>query len=422
MIHATSKGTRTFSACLAMLVPVATACGESRGSGWTSPGAYAGTDASDSAASIAYGGADGDADGGDAGPGDAAPEAAPATDADVGDVLPEGGPVLPEGGGVAESSTPDGGAFAPSCQGEGPGLSGCGADAESCCTSLEVPGGTFFQNYPNAAAGTAGFGLPATVSGFRLDKYLVTVGRFRQFVAALKGGWLPAAGSGKHTHLNAGRGLIDGAAPSDAGTVYETGWLASDDGNIAPTDANLNCDAVGVYPTWTSTVGAQEDLPITCVNWYEAYAFCIWDGGFLPSSPEWEYVAAGGIDQREYPWGSTAPGTSNQYAIYGCYYPGESGACSGVANIAPVGTANLGAGKWGQLDLAGETWEWVIDRNFVSCTDCAGLTPFSATIGWQSRGGTFDSPASYITPLASAGGGTGSLSVRVGGIRCARGP
>ena len=27
----------------------------------------------------------------------------------------------------------------------------------------------------------------------------------------------------------------------------------------------------------------HETAPINDVNWYEAYAFCIWDGAFLPS-------------------------------------------------------------------------------------------------------------------------------------------
>jgi sulfatase modifying factor 1 len=44
--------------------------------------------------------------------------------------------------------------------------------------------------------------LPAKVSTLRLDKYEVTVGRFRKFVDAWVGGWRPMAGEGKHAHLN----------------------------------------------------------------------------------------------------------------------------------------------------------------------------------------------------------------------------
>jgi formylglycine-generating enzyme len=61
--------------------------------------------------------------------------------------------------------------------------------------------------------------------------------------------------------------------------------------NIAPTSTNLACHSTN--QTWTDTVGSHENLPINCINWYEAYAFCIWDGGFLPSDAESEYAAAG---------------------------------------------------------------------------------------------------------------------------------
>jgi formylglycine-generating enzyme required for sulfatase activity len=308
-----------------------------------------------------------------------------------------------------------------------------------------VTGGTYFRTYVGSGDGGAGGSDPATVSGFRFDKYLVTVGRFRQFVhAVLPGeggsGWTPPAGSGKHVHLNGGQGLLDLGASNDAGAAYESGWLTSDNGNLAPTDANLTqCGGAGADPfaTWTSSAAGQEALPINCVNWYEAQAFCIWDGGFLPSEAEWEYAAAGGAEQREYPWGSTDPGTANAYAIYGdvkgtCLYP-TGATCSGVANIAPVGSASQGAGLWGQLDLAGEVWEWTLDRYAAyvePCADCADLT-VAAPAARAKRGGSYasqkaDLAAAIRLPTASqpAPSVPGSAPTRFDdtGFRCARTP
>ena len=76
-------------------------------------------------------------------------------------------------------------------------MSDCGG--ESCCASLEVPGGTFFRTYVNDGGGPTSEADPATVNAFRLDKYDVTVGRFRQFVGGWNcgAGWKPARGSGK---------------------------------------------------------------------------------------------------------------------------------------------------------------------------------------------------------------------------------
>jgi formylglycine-generating enzyme len=328
-------------------------------------------------------------------------------------------PVCLNGGCLARSD--DGGSVTPpSCLLGGPGMSNCGPGSggvESCCTSLEVPAGMYYRSYLSVDAD------PASVSGLRLDKYLVTVGRFRQFVVAWNGGngWTPAAGSGKHTHLNGGLGLENVAVYNEGqgGMVaYETGWAASDDGNLAPTDTNLACQPG--YATWTSTAGTQDNLPVNCVNWYEAYAFCIWDGGFLPSEAEWEYVASGGA-QLEYPWGSASPGTDNQYAIYGCYYPNAAGACTGVANFAPVGTPIRGAGAWEQLDLAGETWQWNIDwyASYVDpCVDCAYLT---ATADRVYRGGPFDGTASTLMPAFRYDSTPTNRDLHIG-LRCARTP
>jgi formylglycine-generating enzyme required for sulfatase activity len=315
------------------------------------------------------------------------------------------------------------GTSSPSCAGGGPGLSDCADGGDSCCTSLEVPGGTYARAYNGAGDGGPN---PATVSGFRLDKYLVTVGRYRRFVNAWDGGagFEPDAGSGKHTHLNGGQGLV--ALGEDAGPGYESGWLASDDVNVSP-PSHLACDPP--YDTWTDAGASQENLPINCVNWQEAYAFCIWDGAFLPSEAEWAFAAAGGSQQLLYPWGPTDPGAANQYAIYGsdnasCYYPGPGlQTCTGVSNFAPVGSAPMGAGVWGQLDLGGEVFEWVLDSFWFfpnPCVDCAFMN-LSVNDYRSVRGGAFNVSGNYLSG-AQRFYGTPQNPAGPTGFRCARAP
>jgi formylglycine-generating enzyme required for sulfatase activity len=244
-------------------------------------------------------------------------------------------------------------------------------------------------------------------------------------------GWWPPAGSGKHTHLNGGRGLANG----DGSGRFEPGWSPADNPQVLP--MTTPCDPY--FATWTATPGAQENLPINCVNWYGAYAFCTWDGGFLPSQAEWELAAAGGHEQREYPWGSTDPGAGSQYAIYGCYYPlgspssmaGANSTCTGVVNIAPVGAALLGESRWGQLDLVGNMSEWLIDWDtdvgFQSpCTDCATLTPIPpgpSTAGYKAASaGCHLSGKPTLLPGNIHGGALAANPFAVTGFRCARAP
>jgi formylglycine-generating enzyme len=301
------------------------------------------------------------------------------------------------------------------------GLLACNA-APSATTSLKVPSGSFNRTYANDGSGPTGQSDPASVSGFRLDKDLVTVGRFRKFVAGSVAGWIPAAGSGRHAHLNDGQGLANSEGPG-----YEPGWDPGDAGELATTAADwmsrLNCEPSG--QTGTDAEGPHETLPLNCVDWYEAYAFCIWDGGFLPSEAEWEYAAAGGDELREYPWGSTDPNldpqTSSRYLISDCNFPVGSNACSGAVNIAPVGTATLGAGRWGQLDLAGELAEWTLDwyaPYLDPCVDCVYLTDFSYRVV---RGGSFGTDTENVFPWAREGDVPGSRNAFYG-FRCARSP
>jgi formylglycine-generating enzyme required for sulfatase activity len=273
--------------------------------------------------------------------------------------------------------------------------------------------------YTNDGGGPTGEADPAVVSTFLLDKYDVTIQRFRQFVDAVEspdGGltWTPPAGSGKHVHLNGGQGLADGALG------YEPGWVAADSANISLATSDLqSCTDFWDYVPYAS--GANADpWPMACVNWYEAYAFCIWDGGFLPSTVEWEYAAAGGQQMREYPWGSTAP-SNYSYAIYGqdYLYP-PSGGDGATQQWAPVGTANLGAGLWGQFDLVGNAFQWLLDDPTAppsTCTDCASIDSATATFG----GGAWDTTLSTIHPWAYTPSQAKILRGEYG-FRCARSP
>ena len=304
----------------------------------------------------------------------------------------------------------------PSCAGSHPGSGhDCGlTGTNDCCASLPLPAGTF-------QADTRSTNFPAILSAFRLDAYEVTVGRFRNFVSAVAPatgkGWQPIAGSGKQTHLNGGNGLSNVLGP----TGYESGWDPSWPSlptSIATWNANLASAGVG---TWTPTPAANENLPISNVSWFEAYAFCIWDGGFLPSYAEWDYAALGGSDERQTPWCATSPCTfDDTYLVY-C-----GGSCTGPQ---PVGRKTRGDGKWGQGDLYGNVAEWILDwvgqSAGYTCLDCAvtvaptGNPPATAgarvVLGYDysADGSKFSEGGVSSTP---------SLRYPQIGLRCARTP
>ena len=129
---------------------------------------------------------------------------------------------------------------------------------------------------------------------------------------------------------------------------------------------------------------------MNCVSWYEAFAFCIWDGGRLPTEAEWEIAAVGGSDNRLFPWGMQNPDDNPALADY--YSSDQS-------PFIPVGSHPAGVGRWGQQDLAGGMWEWVLDQHSDSwyaagnCDNCANLSDGS---GRAIRGGSWDEFAGVI--------------------------
>ena len=295
----------------------------------------------------------------------------------------------------------------------------CGPTGNSlCCESPEVVGGSFYRSHDVGSDNAyTDMSYPATVSSFRLDKYEITVGRFRAFVNAGMGTQQnpPAVGAGART-LN--------------GMVNQGGWDASYTGSLLADRttlvAALKCNAM--FQTWTDTPSGNESRPMNCISWYDAMAFCAWDGGFLPTEAEWNYAAAGGSEQRAYPWSSppTSVGFDDTRASYHCFGDGVT-ACA-VTDLVTVGSKPAGDGRWGQSDLIGNVREWILDwyaapYPTTTCNDCATLTLPSGLLLRVLRGGGFVDTDGPNTPLRGAermGGSTATERNFLFGARCGR--
>jgi formylglycine-generating enzyme required for sulfatase activity len=230
-------------------------------------------------------------------------------------------------------------------------------DAEPGARRCAIAGGAFVLGAGDAR-------VPAQVSDFRLDELEVTVGRFREYVSHFSGS--PAAGAGAH--------------PQIARSGWRAEWAALLPGSEEQLVASLHCNFD--WETWTDEPAEREDYPLTCASFHVAFAFCVADGGRLPTEAEWEYAASGGAEQRAYPWGDREP--SLELALFD------------ASALAPAGSHRSGMARFGQLDLAGSAWEWTLDlfRPYPArCDDCAEVeSGFERVL----RGGAFLLDAEYL--------------------------
>lgn len=266
----------------------------------------------------------------------------------------------------------------------------------SCCASSVLPAGSFTRE--DAAE-------MVTVSSFRLDTYEITVGRFRNFAAVFSPNMI-AAGAGKNPN-----------------NFADPGWDSTWNASLPPTQAQLLADVVNnkTQPdcTYTGAAMGNENRPMNCIDWYMAEAFCIWDGGRLPTDAEWAYAAQGGSQARVYPWAASVPPIDCTHANYN---PGTACSATGpndVGSESPTGDA-----RWGQADMSGNVWEWTQDYQPDSgtypatCSNCANLTMSNS--GRSTRGGGYSNDATYLYSYLAIGNNPGLAANSLVGARCAR--
>ncbi len=271
---------------------------------------------------------------------------------------------------------------------------------------------------------------PVTVNGFRLDRYEVTVARMRNFVQAYdawRAAGHPAEGEGAHPEIPGSGWSTSWNLLSASGGVYVGAKAVPESAADAVATMTTKCSRGSANASYSAVAGARDNLPVNCVNWYLAYAFCAWDGGYLPTEAQWEYAAAGGEENRLYPWGPQSPAGRARYG-------GDSSASSVEEMFGPVGSYSTGGGRWGQLDLAGSLDEWNLDTfaadwyssGGAACADCANLGEWvtgGVVRSWRGGDWASSEASGYLRSAARSGAPDNwydGITDIEAGFRCAR--
>jgi sulfatase modifying factor 1 len=246
-----------------------------------------------------------------------------------------------------------------------------------------VKGGVLYTSDPVTKANKE-----VKIKSFLLDKNLVTVAQFDEFVNAT------------HYVTEAQRFGNGGVFDNDA-----HGWTLIDGADYH-------------YPFGRDKPKAQPTHPVTQVSWNDAVAYAKWKGKRLPTQWEWEHAAKNGENSRQqYTWGQDLVVAGKYKAnTWQGSFPSYNTVEDGYAATSPVGA--FGANKLGLTDMGGNVWQWCSDDILPQGRD-AEMDPAMRKV---TRGGSFlcDPMVCHGFQVTGRSSSTPESSMVHIGFRCAK--
>jgi len=192
-----------------------------------------------------------------------------------------------------------------------------------------------------------------TVDGFWMQRHPVTNAQFGEFVTAT--GYLTVAE----------RPIDPDEHPGAPAENLVPGSMV-----FRRTDGPVDLRHLNLWWRWTpgaswerprgprSSVRGREDHPVVHIAFEDAAAYARWAGYDLPTEPQWEVAARGGLAHAVYTWGDEPEGRRERLANY---WHGEFPYLpeTGYGQSTPVGSFPPNA--YGLHDMAGNVWEWTSD-------------------------------------------------------------